>query len=123
MHSLPYELALFAGSFVVVVLSSFVLTASVAKTGARLGFSEALLGIVTAWGADAPEIASAISALLAGHHDLGIGVVLGSNVFNRAALLGISALVAGAVQPGRNGLLLDGGMALLVTLGENKMMA
>lgn len=116
MHSLSYELALFAGSFVLIVLSSFVLTASVEKTGARLGFSEALLGIVTALGADAPEISSAISALLAGHHDLGIGVVLGSNVFNLAALLGVSALVAGAVRPGRNGLLLDGGMALLVTL-------
>ncbi len=116
MHSLSYELALFAGSLVLVILSSVVLTASVEKTGARLGFSEALLGIVTALGADAPEISSAISALAAGHHDLGIGVVLGSNVFNLAALLGVSALVAGAVRPGRDGLLLDGGMALLVTL-------
>ena len=115
MHSLSYELALFAGSFVVVVLSSFVLTASVEKTGARLGFSEALLGIVTALGADAPEIDSAISALMAGHHDLGIAVVPRCDVVNLAPSLGISARVAWAVQPGRHGWLLDGGRAMLVT--------
>jgi cation:H+ antiporter len=60
-----------------------------------------LLGIVTALGADSPEIASAITALAAGHSDLGVGVVIGSNIFNLAALLGLSALVA--VRPGREG--------------------
>ena len=97
------------------VVSSFVLTDALERVGARLHFSESLLGIVTALGADAPEISSAVTAMSSGHHDLGIGVVLGSNVFNLAALLGVSAMVTGRVTAGRAGLLLDGGVALLVT--------
>ena len=123
MNQVFYETGLFAGSFALMVVSSFVLTASLEKIGAQLGFTEALLGIVTALGADAPEISSAITALLAGHNDLGVGVVLGSNIFNLAALLGLSALVAGTVRPGRAGLLFDGAIALLVTLVGAALMA
>ena len=77
---------------------------------------EALLGIVTALGADAPEIASAVAALVAGHEDTGIGVVVGSNIFNLAALLGVSALIAGSVGIHRHGLVLTGGVAMLVAV-------
>jgi cation:H+ antiporter len=81
----------------------------------RLGASEGLHGILTALGADAPEISTAIAALVASHGDLGVGVVVGSNVFNLAALLGLSAIVAGRVAIHRNGLLFNGGAALAVT--------
>ena len=50
------------------------------------------------------------------HHDFGLGIVLGSNVFNLAGLLGLSAIVAGKVAIGRRGLLLNGGVGLLVTV-------
>jgi len=85
------------------------------RLGARFGLSEGLLGLLTALGADAPEVSSAIAALQAGAHDVGLGVVLGSNIFNLAALLGLGALVAGRIQVQREGLLLDGGVAMLVT--------
>jgi cation:H+ antiporter len=85
------------------------------RLGARFGLSEGLLGLLTALGADAPEVSSAIAALQAGQHDVGLGVVLGSNIFNLAALLGLGALVAGRIQVQREGLLLDGGVAVLVT--------
>lgn len=84
--------------------------------GVRLGLREGLLGLLTALGADAPEVASAVLAMRAGAPDVGIGVVLGSNVFNLAALLGLSALVAGHVRVRRAGLALNGGVALLATL-------
>jgi cation:H+ antiporter len=84
--------------------------------GVRLGLREGLLGLLTALGADAPEIASAVLALRAGAPDVGIGVVLGSNIFNLAALLGLSALVAGHVRVRRVGLALNGGVAVLATL-------
>ena len=48
--------------------------------------SEALLGVLTAAGADTPEASAAVSALVAGHHAIGVGVVLGSNLYNLAAL-------------------------------------
>ena len=83
--------------------------------GARLGLPESVLGMVTAAGADAPELASAIAALATGAKGVGLGVVIGSNVFNLAAMLGVSALVAGAVTLRREALALEGGVALGVT--------
>ena len=62
----------------------------------RLGLSEALLGLVAALAADTPEVTSAVTALAHGQHDVGTGVVLGSNVFNLAALIGLGAVVPGA---------------------------
>jgi len=91
------------------------LTQVLERIGARLKFSDALLGIVVASGADAPEISSAVAALLAQRHEVGFGVVLGSNIFNLAGLLGLSAVVAGRVQIGRQGLWLNGGVSLAVS--------
>src|SRR2546422_2687486 len=107
---------LFIGGLALTVASGIVLARELDRIGERLGFSEALLGIVTALGADAPEIASAVAAVVAGHEDTGVGVVVGSNVFNLAALLGVSALIAGRVRIHRHGLLLNGGVAVLVAI-------
>lgn len=112
--SVPVALLLFAGAFALTVLSSIVLARELDRIGERLGFSEALLGMVTALGADAPEIASAVAAIVAGHEDTGVGVVVGSNVFNIAGLLGVSALIAGPVRIHAHGLALTGGVAIAV---------
>src|SRR5437868_5614332 len=96
--------------------SSIVLARELDRIGERLGFSEALLGILTALGADAPEIAAAVAAIVTGHKDTGVGVVVGSNVFNIAGLLGLSALLAGPVRIHAHGLVLTGGVALLVAI-------
>jgi cation:H+ antiporter len=81
--------------------------------GTKLKWTEGFLGLLTALGADAPEISAAIAALFAGAADLGRGVVLGSNLFNLAMLLGLSAVLAGQVRIRRQGLLFDGTVALL----------
>ncbi len=114
--SIPVALLLFSGAFALTVSSSVVLARELDRIGERLGFSEALLGIVTALGADAPEIASAVAAIVAGHEDTGVGVVVGSNVFNIAGLLGVSALLAGPVRIHPHGLALTGGVAVLVAM-------
>jgi cation:H+ antiporter len=114
--STPLAILLFAAGLAVTVASSIVLARELDRIGERLGFSEALLGIVTAVGADAPEIASAVAAVVAGHTDTGVGVVIGSNVFNIAALLGLSAVVAGSVRIHRHGLVLNGCVAILVAV-------
>ena len=114
--SIPVAVLLLGGAFALTVTSSVVLARELDRIGERLGFSEALLGIVTALGADAPEIASAVAAVVAGHEDTGVGVVVGSNVFNLAALLGVSALIAGPVRIHRHGLLLNGGVAIVVAI-------
>jgi cation:H+ antiporter len=92
------------------------LASALERIGARLKLSDGLLGIVTALGADAPEICSAFAALHSSHHEVGLGVVLGSNIFNLAGLLGLSAVVAGRVSIGRHGLLLNGGTSMVVSI-------
>jgi len=109
-------LAVFATSLALMSWASMRLTTALERIGARLRFSEGLLGIVTALGADAPEICSASVALLSKEHELSLGVVLGSNIFNLAGLLGLSALVAGRVTIGRQGLWFNGGASLLVSV-------
>jgi len=96
--------------------SSAVLAERLDQVGERFRFPPGLVGLMTALGADSPEIASAVTALIGGQHDLGRGVIFGSNVFNVAFLLGFSALVAGRVVMGRANLLLNGGVALAATL-------
>jgi cation:H+ antiporter len=114
--SIGVALLVLAAAFVLTVASSIVLARELDRIGERLGFSEALLGIVTALGADAPEIASAVAAIVAGHEDTGVGVVIGSNVFNLAGLLGVSALIAGPVRIHPHGLALTGGVAIGVAV-------
>jgi cation:H+ antiporter len=70
--------------------------------------------MVAAAAADAPEVTSAITALLNREARVGAGVVLGSNVFNLAALLGLGALVAGGMRFRRREVVLGGALAMWV---------
>jgi cation:H+ antiporter len=113
----PADIAglLFLASLALTVISSLVLAEAVDRLGARFGLSEGLLGITTALVADSPEITAAITAIHKGQGDVGIGVVFGSNLFNIAALLGLSAVVAGKVRIRRRALIVEGGVGLAVT--------
>lgn len=95
--------------------ASEVLVNGLGRLGSKLGLASGLLGLLVALGADGPEISSAITALLSGAKDVGVGVILGSNLFNLAALLGLSVVVAGRLDFRRVLLTLDGGVALLST--------
>jgi cation:H+ antiporter len=89
---------LFVVSVAVMLLASAQFAQRLDHIGLRLGLPEALLGLLTALAADAPEISSAISALVQGDHSVAVGVVVGSNAFNLAAMLGLSAVVAARVR-------------------------
>jgi hypothetical protein len=94
--------------------TSWVLVSRLERVGARLGLSKALLGMLTARAADAPEITASVTAL-AGHQSrIGAGVVIGSNVFNLAALLGFAAVVASEIALHRRVIVLEGVAALSV---------
>ena len=84
--------------------------------GPRLGLPEAVVGLLTAAAADAPEISSALVALTRGEKEVSLGVVLGSNVFNLAAMIGVSAVLAGTVTLHRDALIVEGTVGLLTTL-------
>jgi cation:H+ antiporter len=104
-------LAFLAGA-VVALAAAGVLVTRLERVGERLGFSEAMLGMVAALAADSPEISAAVTALVRGQRDIGVGVILGSNVFNLATLLGLSAIVAGGIAFHRRVVLLEGTVAL-----------
>jgi cation:H+ antiporter len=106
------ELGVFALSAVLNLAASVLLVSRLERVGERIGVSEALLGLIAALAADGPEITSSITAIAGGHGTVGIGVTLGSNVFNLAALLGLSALIAGRVAFSRREIILEGGVGL-----------
>jgi cation:H+ antiporter len=60
-------------------------------------------------------VSSALVALIKGSHDASVGVIVGSNTFNLAAMVGVSVLLAGAVRVPRKTLLLEGTVGLAVT--------
>ena len=112
--SVGLALAGFLGGAAVSLLASFVLVARLERVGERLGLSEALLGMVAALAADAPEITSAFTAIAHHQQRIGAGVVIGSNVFNLAALLGLGAVVAGRIGLHRKVVLLGGAVAMAI---------
>ena len=105
---------LFCAGVVVSLAASWLLVSRLERLGERAGFSEAWLGLVAALAADAPEITSAVTALSRGQASVGAGVVLGSNVFNLAALLGLAAVVAGWIGFHRRVVVLAGVPAVWV---------
>ena len=106
--------AIFAVCATVSLAASWQLVIRLERIGARLGLSEALLGMLAALAADGPEITSATTALIGGNAKIGAGVVIGSNVFNLAALLGLGALVAGRIVLHRRVLILEGSVAIVI---------
>jgi len=104
----------FLASLSLSVVSSVVLVRLVGMAGNRFDLPEGLFGIIAALAANSPEIAAAVAAVRSGQHDVGVGVVLGSNLFNIAALLGLSAIVAGRVHIHRRPLALNGGVSLVI---------
>ena len=102
----------FIAAAAVSLATSFLLVARLERVGERLGLSEALLGMVAALAADAPEVTAAVTAIAHHEQQVGAGVVLGSNVFNLAALLGLGAVVAGRIRLHRRVVLLGGTVAV-----------
>src|SRR5439155_22618915 len=116
--SMPVALAtaLFVAGAVVSLGTSYVLVTRLERIGERLGLSEALLGVVAALAADAPEITSAVAALASHQSKIGAGVIIGSNVFNLAALLGLGAVVAGGIALHRRVVLLGGVVGIWIAV-------
>lgn len=104
--------AVFAAGATLSILASALLAARIERLSGRFGLSEALVGMLAALAADSPEITSTASALHSGDHVVGVGVVLGSNVFNLAALLGLGAVVAGRITLHRRVVVFEGAVAM-----------
>ncbi|MCS6827959.1 MAG: calcium/sodium antiporter [Caldilinea sp.] len=83
------------------------------------GVSELVIGLtIVAAGTSLPEVATSIVAALRGERDIAVGNVVGSNIFNILAVLGLTALVApGAGVPvSSNALWLDMPFMIVVAI-------
>lgn len=108
--------AAFVAGGIVSLAGSALLVSRIERLAGSLGVSEAILGLVIALAADSPEITSAVTASSRGQNGIGVGIVLGSNVFNLAALLGLGSLVAGRIRLHRRVVLFEGAFATWVAL-------
>ena len=93
----PVLAVVFLAGMLVSLTASWSLVTALERVGTRLGLSESLLGMLAALAADGPEITAAVTALVRGESRIGAGVILGSNVFNVAALIGLAGIVAGHI--------------------------
>jgi cation:H+ antiporter len=63
-----------------------------------LGVSERIIGLtIIAIGTSLPELITSIIAIRKGHHDIGIGNIIGSNIYNVLMIVGVGAAIGGII--------------------------
>ncbi len=81
---------------VLLIVASRMLVYGAVFIAQSLGVSDLVIGLtVVAVGTSLPELASSLIAIKKGEHDIALGNVIGSNLFNTLAVVGIAA----AIQP------------------------
>ena len=79
----------------ILALSAQTVVSTATATATQIGMSPHKVGLMfVAAGTSLPELATTIVAVAKGEHDLAVGNVIGSNIFNGLTVLGITAIVA-----------------------------
>ncbi len=100
-HSMSKAKAIFwlVVGLVLLIVSSRVLVWGAVNIAHEFGVSDLVIGLtIVALGTSLPELAASIIAVRKGEHDIAIGNVVGSNMFNLLAVIGI----AGVISPMQN---------------------
>lgn len=95
--AMPTSHALFwlVAGLVLLTVSSKILVWGAVNVATELGVSELVIGLtVIAIGTSLPELAASITGALKNEHDIAIGNVIGSNLFNTLGVLAIPGLLA-----------------------------
>jgi len=101
---------------VLLVVSSRILVWGAVSIAQGLGVSDLIIGLtVVAVGTSLPELASSISALRRREHDLVLGNVVGSNLFNTLGVVGLAAVIH-PIQVGAEVLLRDWSLMAAMTV-------
>ena len=98
VHAMPLSRSIFwlAVGLALLIVSSRILVWGAVEIARGFGVSDLIVGLtIVAVGTSLPELASSIIAARRGEHDIALGNILGSNLFNALAVVGI----AGAIQP------------------------
>jgi len=89
------QITLVLGGVILLVVAARFLVGGASDIARQLGVSELVIGLtIVAVGTSLPELVTSIVASLRGQRDIAVGNVVGSNLFNILAVLGLGALVA-----------------------------
>ena len=77
------------------LVSSRMLVYGAVSVATFYGVSELVIGLtIVAIGTSLPELAASVASALKGHHDIAIGNVIGSNIFNMLTVMPVPGLLA-----------------------------
>ena len=80
---------------VLLPLSARLLVWGASGIARELGVSELIIGLtIVALGTSLPELAASVAGALKGEHEMVVGNIIGSNVFNLMAVLGVPGLIS-----------------------------
>ncbi len=83
-----------AVGLVLLVVSSRILVWGAVTIAQSLGISDLVIGLtIVALGTSLPELAASIAAARKGEHDIALGNIVGSNLFNLLAVVGIAGVI------------------------------
>lgn len=92
--SMPAAVGWTVGSILLLMIASKMLVNGASTIAHMLGLSQLIIGLtIVAIGTSLPELAAAIAAARKGAHDMIIGNVIGSNVFNTFGVLGLTGTI------------------------------
>jgi cation:H+ antiporter len=101
---------------IALMFSAQILVWGAVEVARNFGISELIIGLtIIAIGTSLPELAASVASALKGHHDIAIGNVVGSNIFNLLAVMPIPGLIA-TTEVTPEVLYRDYGTMLLITL-------
>lgn len=84
----------FALGLVLLIISSDLLVRGASELALAFGVSPLIIGLtVVAVGTSLPELAASVASAIKGHHDIAIGNVIGSNMFNLLAVMAIPGII------------------------------
>jgi cation:H+ antiporter len=98
VDAMPIRRAIFwlVVGLVLLIVSSRILVWGAVEIAHGFGVSDLIIGLtIVAVGTSLPELASSVIAARKGEHDIALGNILGSNLFNTLAVVGI----AGTIHP------------------------
>ncbi len=96
-HAMPLNKAIFwlVAGLVLLIVSSKILVWGAVDIAHTLGVSDLIIGLtIVALGTSLPELAASVMAAKKGEHDIAIGNVVGSNMFNLLAVVGIATIIS-----------------------------
>lgn len=101
IREMPRKIAItwFAIGLISLMISSEVLVWGAKSAAQMAGVSPLVIGLtVIAVGTSLPELAASMMSALKGHHDIALGNIVGSNMFNLMAVMSIPGVIGGTTM-------------------------